>query len=413
MSKAKVDQVATYLDRHSVYQLFSELMEQLLITRPPDPLAFLVNALETGGRAKRRIFVCGPPGSPVSLVASRASSELGLVHLSAASFGAEGKAGSDPAKLAAAFKARVAKEDCLKNGYIVTELPRSSAEALALTSAGLMPSLFLYLSLSEPTAEKRLLLLQQQQQQSSSSSSSSSSAPSARSEVHEHFRALPLLSSHYAAVLRTIDAERQGDDQVYAQARDIISRPEKNLAPHRSLRVSVIGCKGSGARTQSGELAARHGLVHITVGGLLRAAAPQHRALALQPEKVPDEVLCPLVIARLAQPDCKRHGYVLSGFPMTLSQAAALEKAGVPPLRVVLVDVPQEVALKRIAVRKAEGGDRKKEEAVLQAFHKILATGKDELKFHYGPAFSVIDGSAGVDTVALAVDAFVDGALDV
>ena len=71
-------------------------------------------------------------------------------------------------------------------------------------------------------------------------------------------------------------------------------------------------------------------------------------------ELVSDDVLNASVLARLLQDDC-RNGFVLDGYPGSVEQAAYLDgllaTLGVESLQVILLDVSDEVALKRMAER--------------------------------------------------------------
>jgi adenylate kinase len=91
--------------------------------------------------------------------------------------------------------------------------------------------------------------------------------------------------------------------------------------------VIFLGPPGCGKGTQSRELSRTIGLAHVSTGELLRRAAREGSALGQMVhgkmtagELVPDNLVCQLVVARTAQPDCKR-GVILDGFPRTVDQA--------------------------------------------------------------------------------------------
>ena len=71
---------------------------------------------------------------------------------------------------------------------------------------------------------------------------------------------------------------------------------------------------------------------------------------------VPDELVVDLVVDRVKQDDCK-NGYVLDGFPRTIPQAEALDKAlaafGDKVDYAIDVDVPDENIVKRMGGRRA------------------------------------------------------------
>ena len=84
-------------------------------------------------------------------------------------------------------------------------------------------------------------------------------------------------------------------------------------------------------RTQAKAIVARYGIPQISTGDILRENRAQgtelgRRAAAIMDrgELVPDELVCDMVAARLAQSDCAR-GFILDGFPRTVKQAEWLD----------------------------------------------------------------------------------------
>jgi len=69
---------------------------------------------------------------------------------------------------------------------------------------------------------------------------------------------------------------------------------------------------------------------------------------------VPDDVISSLVTNRLKQPDCQIHGYVLDGFPKTVSQIQLLEDLKVQPTVIVVLECPDDTVFKRLANRKID-----------------------------------------------------------
>ena len=74
-----------------------------------------------------------------------------------------------------------------------------------------------------------------------------------------------------------------------------------------------------------------------------------------------DELIIDVVCDRLQQEDCRQKGWLLDGFPRTKSQADALKAAGMIPDCFVMLDVPEDVVVERVAGRRvfvAAVGDR-------------------------------------------------------
>jgi adenylate kinase len=127
------------------------------------------------------------------------------------------------------------------------------------------------------------------------------------------------------------------------------------------VRVVMLGPPGAGKGTQARLLQDALGVPQISTGDMLREA--QHNGSALGREArrymeagqlVPDEVVIGLVEERLGAADCTG-GFVLDGFPRTVSQAKALERllASLGPEldAVVAVEVPQDELVRRLSGR--------------------------------------------------------------
>ena len=69
---------------------------------------------------------------------------------------------------------------------------------------------------------------------------------------------------------------------------------------------------------------------------------------------VPDDVIIGMVLNKLADEDCVKNGWLLDGFPRSLAQAERLASEGVQPHAFLLLDVPDEVCINRIAGRRVD-----------------------------------------------------------
>lgn len=124
------------------------------------------------------------------------------------------------------------------------------------------------------------------------------------------------------------------------------------------MRLVLLGPPGAGKGTQADLIKDHFAIPHISTGDMLRAARQQKTPLGLQAEKymeagqlVPDEVVVGIVVQRLAQSDCKQ-GFLLDGFPRTVEQACALERADIKIDSCVSLEVPREVLIERLSARR-------------------------------------------------------------
>jgi adenylate kinase len=127
------------------------------------------------------------------------------------------------------------------------------------------------------------------------------------------------------------------------------------------MRLVLLGPPGAGKGTQGVLLAERYGIPQISTGDILRDHVQRGTKLGIRArsymdrgEYVPDDVVVSMVMDRLADPDADK-GFILDGFPRTIAQAEALERAladADEPLTAVLkFSVGGELAVRRLVGR--------------------------------------------------------------
>ena len=99
------------------------------------------------------------------------------------------------------------------------------------------------------------------------------------------------------------------------------------------MNLILLGPPGTGKGTQAKLIADRLGALHVATGDLFRNAVKQGSELGARAkeymdrgELVPDDVTIDMLFDRLDQPDAQS-GVIFDGFPRTLQQAVALDKA--------------------------------------------------------------------------------------
>ena len=123
------------------------------------------------------------------------------------------------------------------------------------------------------------------------------------------------------------------------------------------MNVILLGAPGAGKGTQAVRLAEKYAIPHISTGDIFRYNIKNQTPIGIvaksyidKGQLVPDEVTIQIVKERLEKDDCK-NGYLLDGFPRTVSQAEALDTFSNVEA-VVNVDVPLGKLLKRITGRR-------------------------------------------------------------
>jgi adenylate kinase len=123
----------------------------------------------------------------------------------------------------------------------------------------------------------------------------------------------------------------------------------------------LLGAPGAGKGTQAVNLSKELKLTHVATGDLFRQALEKKTELGMQAKSymergalVPDEITIKMVLERLAKPDITA-GVMLDGFPRSIPQAEALDKALSTQKKkidwVIYINVPEEELLKRLSGR--------------------------------------------------------------
>ncbi|KAI0511521.1 hypothetical protein KFK09_012151 [Dendrobium nobile] len=127
------------------------------------------------------------------------------------------------------------------------------------------------------------------------------------------------------------------------------------------LKIMISGPPASGKGTQCELIKKKYGLVHVAAGDLLRgeiAAGTSNGKLAKEyMEKgmlVPDDIVVVMVKERLLQSDAQENGWLLDGYPRSLSQAKALEDQGIRPDLFILLEVNEDALLERVVGRRLD-----------------------------------------------------------
>jgi adenylate kinase len=128
------------------------------------------------------------------------------------------------------------------------------------------------------------------------------------------------------------------------------------------MRCILLGPPGAGKGTQAAVIRDRYNVAHISTGDILRSNVKEKTDLGQKArsymeagELVPDSLIIEMMRERLSQSDCNR-GFLLDGFPRTVSQAEALdsllEDLDVELDAVILLDVSDEVVVERLSGRR-------------------------------------------------------------
>lgn len=127
------------------------------------------------------------------------------------------------------------------------------------------------------------------------------------------------------------------------------------------MKLIFLGPPGAGKGTQAERISKLYGIAHISTGDMLRSQMREGTPLGAEAkgyidrgELVPDELIVAMVAERIKEEDCA-NGFLLDGFPRTVSQAEALN--GISDIDMVIdIAVPAERLMERIGGRRMCSG---------------------------------------------------------
>lgn len=177
------------------------------------------------------------------------------------------------------------------------------------------------------------------------------------------------------------------------------------------MHLVFFGPPGAGKGTQAQKIVSDFGIPQISTGEILRAAVTSGTPLGKEAgplmaagKLVPDELVIGIVQERLKEPDCAQ-GFLLDGFPRTIPQAQALdralEKLGKRIEHVVSLEVPDQVIHERMKGRGRADDSPETVQKRLDVFRQQTAP----LKTHYEQLglLRTVNGVGTLDEIAAGI----------
>ena len=174
-----------------------------------------------------------------------------------------------------------------------------------------------------------------------------------------------------------------------------------------------FGPPGAGKGTQASLISNRLSIPHISTGEILRKKLLDTDSLSIKIKKtidsgnlVSDDILNELISNRLNNLDCK-NGFILDGYPRTLSQKDYFEKylkiANLNISNIFELEINEEVVVKRINFRSnIENRQDDKAEIIKIRIKKYIQETRplsNYYSFNYPEIYNVINGNQEIEMI--------------
>ncbi|XP_069438195.1 adenylate kinase 8 isoform X2 [Ovis canadensis] len=353
-------QMPQYGEANHVFELMQNMLEQLLIHQPEDPIPFMIDHLQRDNDYVPKIVILGPPASGKTTIAMWLAK-----HLSTNLLSVEGLIAKEYSPLAAdarmhyqkfkmvpnmllirLMQERLKEEDCIRRGWILDGIPETREQALTIQTLGISPRHVIVLSAPDTVLIERNLGKRIDPQTGEIYHTTFDWPPeleiqnrlmvpagisegeTARKLLEYHRNIVRILPS-YPKILKVISADQPCVD-VFYQALTYVQTSHRSNAPFTP-RVLLCGPVGSGKSLQAALLAQKYGLINV-----------------------PDNIIMKVLKQRLDQQDCVERGWVLHGFPRDLDQAHTMDSQGYKPNRVFFLNVPFDSVIERLSLRRTD-----------------------------------------------------------
>ena len=390
-------QYSAYAEKHCLFDFFKNVLEELTIYKPQDPLQKMVEICNRKGTKVPRIFILGPPSSGKKTLSKLIARKLKCKYIDpdillVDSHSAEGKQvqemmkqGLEPTsqQKTNVIEEHLRKSDLLTRGWIVSGFPQTPEEAHLLQGRGILADHVIFL-------EGDRLVLQDRSEGKRVDSLTGDiyhfplnvpDDPDITARLREvpnakfvfdkqwnlysrHLKSLQLCYHSRDKPLRNVYKVFNVDQPLQsltAQVFDFIfQQTSRSLSPVTP-RVLLLGPPGAGKNTQAAMLSEKYNLVDIDFDLVLKqifrgggSLAERMKLFLNRNLPLPTELLIKALLPSLSSLESAKRGWVLHSFPTTGEESLSLSSEGVLPNRVIFLDVSREVSFERLTQRRID-----------------------------------------------------------
>mmetsp|Transcript_52093 Transcript_52093/g.137622 ORF Transcript_52093/g.137622 Transcript_52093/m.137622 type:complete len:481 (-) Transcript_52093:20-1462(-) len=367
---AGLHEIKEYFQQQGAYDLLDNLLKDLMIHQPADPLGHMLKCLSSEvPTGPLRVVLASAPGLGRNRWAGHIADHFGLEHICAGDLLKEAGADTnnvgyhcynDEEKVAHLVIERIKQCHDQMKGWVLNGFPRTRFQATFLKEHSVVPTHVLVLQADVEGIRKR------QQAILSGEIEGAYTPPEAlEQKLRLHSCHCEVALETYKDLIHLIDTEK-GEDAAWSQIETKIRLLPRSRGPHPPPRVVILGPRGVGTREHASLLAARLGAVFVdglAPLGKVSGPAAKERDLAgldkttrsITTMDVPNIKamvagdLLGEVGVRLRCSDCTKQGFVLCHYPAGEEMARALANdPRLRPTRVVALTASAEVCIARL-----------------------------------------------------------------
>lgn len=184
------------------------------------------------------------------------------------------------------------------------------------------------------------------------------------------------------------------------------------------MNIVIFGAPGSGKGTQSEKIIEKYGLHHISTGEVLRGHIARQTEIGQlantfisKGQLIPDTLMIEILEDIIDNEPKAREGVILDGFPRTIPQAEALEKAferrGMNLDHVIGLEVPEEELIDRMIKRGQQTGRADDNPETIKNRLQVYHSSTCPLRDFYitNGKYRAINGSGTVDEIFASIAA--------
>jgi len=366
--------IEDYFEEKRVYTLFEKLLKELIVSKPKEPIDYLIKRLKT--HDVKRIFITGSAG------VNRKEISLAIAN----HFSYEGISIGDILRKEVSKKLEIGKKiepylkvckyvpdeiviDLLKHelirlekanlSYIIEGFPRNRVQAMFLQNVGILPDNTIILDSESKKISDRL------SEKIPTNPEKLGNHPILVNESFEEYQInIKAVKEVYPGHFNVNVSSSSNINNVIDDLSRILKLKNKSMEARKPPRILLQGPPCSKKSEIAEMIAKKYNIVYISISNLLNAEVKKSNdnsgAILYCMDKgdlVDDKYVFKLLEERLFASDAMINGWILTGFPKNSSQLKFIEseynKAFKPSL-IVSIELEDEVVVKKSSMRRID-----------------------------------------------------------